>query len=64
MTIKMPEESFADKILEFLGKKRRVIVPKEPYEKHGPYAYALATKESFWKALLRPKGAPLPERSP
>jgi hypothetical protein len=61
MTIKLPEHSFGDRVLRTLGKKRGVIIPKEPYEKHGPYAHAMARKESYWKALFRPKGAPLPE---
>jgi hypothetical protein len=61
MTIKLSEESFSDRMLKPLGKKRGVIVPKAPYQEYGPYAYATAQKESFWKALLRPKGAPLPE---
>jgi hypothetical protein len=61
MTIKMPDPTVGDKILKFFGKKRGVILPSEPYEKYGPYAYSKALKENFWKALLRSRNAPLPE---
>jgi hypothetical protein len=56
MTIRTPEKSVADRILEAFGKKRAVKIPEGLYEKFGPYVYAQARKESFWRALLRPKG--------
>lgn len=60
MTIKHPQPSIGDRILKLLGKKRGVKVPAEVYEKFGPYVYASAQKESFWKALLRPAAEELP----
>jgi hypothetical protein len=60
MTIKIPNETFLDKILIVLGKRRGVIVPSEAYHKFGPYAYDQLRKESFWKALFRPKNCELP----
>lgn len=61
MTIRMPEKTFGDRILKALGKKRGVRIPTGTYEKYGPYAYSTATKENFFRALLRPKDVPLPE---
>jgi hypothetical protein len=61
MTIRMPEANILDRFLKFLGKKRGVGFPGKIYEKFGPYAYANAPKESFWKALLRPANQPLPD---
>jgi hypothetical protein len=61
MTIKIPEKTIGDKVLKALGKKRGVHVPSGGYKEYGPYAYSTAKKESFLKALLRPKDEPLPE---
>jgi hypothetical protein len=61
MTIRIPKKSFADKILDALGKKRGVKIPEDVYEKFGPYVYAQARKESFWRALFRSRHAKLPE---
>ena len=61
MTIKLPQPSMGDKILKLLGKKRVVKLPSEVYEKFGPYVYATAQKEPFWKALLRSADEDLPE---
>ena len=61
MTIRMPRKSWADRLLDALGKKRAVKIPEGLYEKFGPYVYAQARKESFWRALLRSKQAKLPE---
>jgi hypothetical protein len=61
MTIKLPQKSILDRFLESIGKKRAVKIPENVYEKFGPYVYAKAQKESFWRALLRPKDAELPE---
>ncbi len=55
MTIKLPGPSVSDKFLSLIGKKRAVRIPQGVYEKFGPYAYAQAEKESFWRALARPK---------
>lgn len=59
MTITSPKPNLLDKILSFVGKKRRMVVPKGVYKKYGPYVFAQARRESFWKALLRPKDATL-----
>ena len=61
MTIKLPKTTFADKLLALIGKRRAVRMPFEVYEKLGPYVYAQAVKESFWRALLRPKNQDPPE---
>jgi len=61
MTIKMPCPTIGDKILQFFGKKRGVIVPPDPYNKYDPYAYLKAIKENFWRAFFRSKNAPLTE---
>jgi hypothetical protein len=60
MTTRVPKQNLADKVLIFLGKKRGVIMPTDVYQEFGPYVIAHAKRESFWKALLRPRGAPLP----
>jgi hypothetical protein len=61
MTIMQPQISVADKILMALGKKRGIRTISGLYYTWGPYAYARLEKESFWVALLRPKGVALPE---
>ena len=63
MTDKLPEPNVLDKLLHILGIRRAVIVPSEAYEKYGQYVYVKGKKESFWKALLRPKGTELSEGS-
>ena len=55
MTYKIPKENFADRLLALMGKKRAVRLPVEVYQELGPYIYAKAEKESFWRAMLRPK---------
>ena len=55
MTYKIPKENFADKLLALMSKKRAVLIPSEVYAKLGPYVYAKAQKESFWRALFRSK---------
>jgi len=55
MTIELPKTTFVDKLLGLIGKKRAVRFPFELYDKLGPYVYAVAQKESFWRALFRPK---------
>ena len=61
MTIELPRTTFADRLLALFGKKRAVRMPFEVYEKLGPYVYAQAVKESFWRALIRPKNQDPPE---
>lgn len=60
MTIKLPDPSVLDSFLYFLRKRRGVVIPKESYRNHGSYAYVTGQKESFFKALFRPKNASLP----
>lgn len=60
MTTKTPRQNRLDKLLNLLGKKRAVSIPVEVYKKVGQYAYAHAQRESFWKALLRPRTQPPP----
>ena len=55
MTFKIPKENFADRLLALIGKKRAIRIPTEVYNKLGPYVYAKAEKESFWRALFRSK---------
>jgi len=55
MTIKLPKPNVADKFLSWIGKKRAIGIPPEGYEKFGPYVYAQAAKESFWRAPARSK---------
>ena len=61
MTIRLPQPNLCDKFLRLLGKKRGVRIPSGAYEKVGHYAYISARKESFWKALCRSSGDPLPD---
>jgi hypothetical protein len=61
MTIKLPKKTIGDKVLKALGKKRGVQIPAEAHKQFGPYTYATAQKESFLRALLRPKNEPLPK---
>lgn len=61
MTIKLPKPTFADRLLASIGKKRAVRMPFEVYEKLGPYVYAKAEKESFWRALVRPNDQDPPD---
>lgn len=56
MTIRIPEKTFADKLLAMMGKDRAIWIPKEIYKRFGPYVIIQAKKESFWRALRRPKG--------
>lgn len=59
MTVKIPGKSPADKLLAAVGKRRAVYVPTSEKEL-GPYAYAQARKEPFFRALLRPRNATPP----
>jgi len=65
MTIRMPKEGLPDKLLKALGKKRGVTIPEGFFKNLDPQkidVYAVAQKESFWKALFRSKGDELPEK--
>ena len=61
MTIELPKTTFLDRLLTLIGKKRAVRFPFELYDKLGPYVYAVAQKESFWRALFRPKNQDPPK---
>lgn len=58
MTIKLPKRTFADRLLASTSKRRIIRMPFEVYEKLGLYVYAHAVKESFWRALVRPRKDP------
>ena len=53
MTIRLPDPNILDRFLNLLGKKRGVKIPIEAYKKFGPYFYAKAYKENFWRTLFR-----------
>jgi len=60
----MPKEGLSDKILKSLGKRRGGKIPAGIFKKFDMQkvdVYAIAQKESFWKALLRFKDEELPE---
>ena len=59
MTIRLPKISFGDRILKAFGKKRGLRLPEKAHEKFGPHVYAVAQKESFWRALIRSKDGDL-----
>ena len=61
MTIRIPNSSISDTILRYFGKKRALIFPNGRLEAQGIDVYAAAIKESFWKALIRPRASQLPE---
>jgi len=61
MTIRVQKETFADKLLTMMGKKRAVWIPPDVYKRLGTYVIVQARRESFWKALARPKGQDPPE---
>ena len=64
MTIRMPKEGLADKILKAFGKKRGAKIPAGGFKIFDPQivdVYAIAQKESFWKTLARSKNEELPE---
>jgi len=55
MTFRIPEENIADKLLALMSKERAIWIPEDIYKRFGPYVYVQAKKESFWRALFRPK---------
>jgi len=57
----MGRGSFADKLLAKMGKKRALWIPSDVYKRFGPYVIVQARKESFWRALLRPKNQAPPK---
>ena len=52
MTVRIPSRTLGDRILGVLGKKRAVFIPGDVYREHGPYVYAQAKREGFFKALF------------
>jgi hypothetical protein len=60
MTIRIPKPSMADRFLRILGKRRAVQLPSNMGQ-FGDHFQAVGIKESFWKALIRPKNRKLPE---
>ena len=60
MTIRIPKPNFADKFLRLIGKKRAVRLPTN-MGRLGQHFQVVGIRESFWKALIRPKNRMLPE---
>jgi hypothetical protein len=61
MSVRLPKPNIFDKFLKMIGKKRGVRIPVEGYERYGPCVYAVAYKESFWRAIFRPNTDDLPD---
>jgi hypothetical protein len=57
MTLMIQPPSFSDRLLARIGKKRAVFIPSMTR----PSGYYVAPRESFLRALLRPRGRPLPK---
>ena len=56
MTIRIPPETFLDRILRLLGKERQVVIPQAAVRlcnELGPYVQITARRESFLIALFR-----------
>ena len=60
MTIRIPKPNLADRFLRLIGKKRAVRLPKNMGQ-FGQHFQVVGIKESFLKALFRPKDRMLPE---
>lgn len=62
MTVQIAPGGWFDRILGWFGKRRAVrldrVASKGPT---GLDVYALAPREPFWRALLRPRGARPPD---
>ena len=52
MTFRIPKETFADKILALMGKKRAIWIPIDVYKRFGLYVIVQAKREYFWRALF------------
>ncbi len=55
MTFTIQESGVADRILALIGKRRAIHIPDD--NKY-PYGYYRAPRESFFRALFRPKSMP------
>lgn len=58
MTVRTPPPNILDKILNLLGRNRRIQIPEKAYQiytKFGPFVQIKAKKECFLKALFRRK---------
>lgn len=55
MTYRIPKKTLADKLLALIGKQRAISIPADVYKRLGPYVIVQAQRESFWRALVRPK---------
>jgi len=60
MTIIFSEQTFGDKLLASLGKKRAAFIP-DIYGSFGKYAYGRTIKETFLCTLFRSKNQELEE---
>jgi hypothetical protein len=61
MTIVIPKPNLADKMLKRVGKMRGVTVRRENGPPNPDQTFYAPRKESFLKALLRPRQEALPE---
>jgi hypothetical protein len=56
MTLRIEPFSLPDRLLAKIGKKRAIFIPSMTH----PSGYYVASRESFLRALLRPRGRKLP----
>lgn len=61
MTYRIPEKTLADRLLAAMGKKRAMWIPADAYQRFGPYVILQPKRESFWRALARPKNHEPPD---
>jgi len=61
MTYRIPDKTFADRILAMMGKRRSIFIPADVYKNFGPFVIVQTKRESFWRALRRPKNQEPPE---
>jgi hypothetical protein len=61
MTYRIQKRTLADKFLALMGKQRAIFIPPDVYKKFGPYVIIQPQRESFWRALIRPKKQDPPE---
>ena len=61
MTTYLPVQNILDRFLYLLGKKRGLYLSRASYQHFGHFTSIVAVKESFWKALFRPRKKPLPD---
>ena len=58
MAIQAGNTNVFDKILDFFGKERGIVISTDFCEKHGLYIYEEERLENFWGALFRTNHCP------